>query len=247
MYNTVTSTSIFMATAADWGQFYQFDDSNSNSGLVMPFRSYYLRDFFSGGWNDLAVGVLHCSCGNTGNFSALVDERQLEDDIDNLPHFGISQSNQSSIDVLNNPYFVGVRGIKSGLTQLVSDLNQIMYVQPTFVNNGVDQSAGAGIILPLSSTITSTPFSMWGVRVTFDPVQQQIYINFASQTGIATQADSADQALLNTFLSGISNVQSDALASFPCNNVNNFSTFYLYWPYISNKLKLHCVGLLKFG
>lgn len=247
MINTETSVSTFMSTDADWGRFYQFDDVNSNSGIVMPFRSYYLRDFFSGGWNDLSVGVMHCSCGNSGDYSALNDERQSEDAIDNLPHFGISQSNKSIIDVLGNPYFVGVRGIKGGLTQLDASLSQIMYVQPTLVNNGVEQVGGSGIALPLSSTITSTPFTIWGLRVTFDAIQQKLYINFASETNIATQADGDDVTLLDTFLKAISNSPSDALATFNCTDVSSFSTFYLFWPYLLNKMKLQCVGLLKMG
>lgn len=235
-----------MPTDADWGRLYNFD-TTGDAGIVMPFRSYYIRDFFSGGWQDIGIGLIHCECGNTGDYSALVTERQDESAVVNLPHFGLSKSVGGVIDPANNQFFAGIRGIKGSVTQVMSSPDQIAYMQPVVVENGIDNPQGAAIIVPLSTGINSTPFTMWGLRLTYSPGTGLLYLNFASQTGVALVDDPSNVTTLNTFLQEISNAQSDALASFPVTNIADFSTYYIFWPYLKNKIKLHCVGLTKFG
>src|SRR6516225_3244415 len=105
MIETIPTIGIAMPTAADWGQLYQFNGTG-DAGLILPPRAYYFRDFFSGQWNDMSIGIIHCECGTSGSTSALVNERQLEDNLANLFNFGISQSLSSAIDVAGNPNFV---------------------------------------------------------------------------------------------------------------------------------------------
>lgn len=246
MIETDTTVGIATMTDADWGRLYNFN-SAGDAGLIMPFRSYYIRDFFSGGWSDIALGLIHCECGNTGDYSALVAERQDESQTVNLPHFGLSKSLGGSIDVANNPHFIGIRGIKGSVTQVMSSPDQIAFMQPILVNGAFENPQGAAIIVPLSTGINSTPFTMWGLRLTFDSLTGTAYLNFATQTGVSVTDDADNITVLNTFLQGISNAQSDAIASFPIANVKDFSTFYIFWPYLKNKIKLQCVGVVKLG
>lgn len=237
-----TTIGIAMPTAAEWGQLYQFN-TTGDAGLIMPPRSYYIRDFITGAWTDLAIGAIICATAATGKQDAIVAERQSEIIPANLPHFGLSQSVDDLIDVNSNPFFVGIRGILGSLTQVMTSPAQIAYLQAIY--NGNPQ--GAAQILPLSSGTDDTAFVMWGLRFAYNPGNSTLYINFATQTGVTLTVDSDDETILNPFLQGISNSTSTAIASFVIENLSDFRTFYIYWPYILNQLKLHCVGLIQFS
>lgn len=240
MIHIDTTIGIAMPTAAEWGQLYQFN-TTGDAGIIMPPRSYYIRDFITGEWNDLAIGAIICATAATGTQNAIVAERQSEIIPANLPHFGLTQSMNDLVDVNNNPFFVGIRGILGSLTQVMTSPAQIAYLQAIY--NGNPQ--GAAQILPLSSGTDDTKFVMWGLRFTYNPGNSTLYINFATQTGVTLTVDSDDETLLNPFLQGISNSTSTAIASFVIENLSDFRTFYIYWPYINNLLKLHCVGLVQ--
>lgn len=235
-----------MATDADWGRIYQFN-TTGDSGLIMPFRSYYFRDFFVGSWLDMSIGLVYANCGNTGDYSVLVDERQKEITPENLFHFGLSQSNSGVIDVANNPVFLGLRGIMGGVTQIMGSAKQLSYVLNTLVNQGTTQLSGNAQTLNLQAGTDDTTFQMIGLRFTFNPQTNELYVNFAQQSNVTLTADAQDYPILQPFLEGISNLQSTADVVFNLPSTSNFSSYYIYWPYLTNKLKLHCIGAIKMG
>lgn len=235
-----------MATDADWGKLYSF---SSDAGLLMPFRSYYIRDFVAGDWNDFAIGLILLAHGTTTPPSDLVNERQSETDPSNLFHFGLTTDNGTNQiqSVGNNPFFIGLRGIIGGVTQISTSPTQLAQLYLTLVNHSVTQTVATPLQLPLNNHGTSNPFSMVGLRFTRDKANQQIYINFSTQANLGLTADSDDVPALTTFIEAIPNTFSTATAQFTLNSVANFSTYYIYWPYQLNRLALHCVGAIQFG
>jgi len=237
---------IAMPTDADWGRLYKFN-TTGDSGLIMPYRSYYARDFNPGVWNDISLGFIHCTMGNSGGDTAnIVAERLLENAPVNLFHFGLSKTVSGSVPVADNPWFVGLRGIIGGVTQIMTSPVQLAYLYPTAVYNSQAAQLSGGIVaMPLSQGVSGTPFSMIGIRLIYNPTTKYLYLNYATQTGIALASEAANVSTLTTFLNGISGSIGGAFASFYIPNLANYKSFYIFWPYLTNRLKLHCVGLIK--
>lgn len=243
MISIISTIGNLMTPEQSWGHIYSL---GSDAGLVMPFRSFYFRDFFPTAWTDLAIGMIYSNCGAGGDTSSVVDERLVEDKISNLFHFGMSQSVGISVPVADNPLFIGLRGILDGVTQIMTSPLQLAQLSMTLVKDGSTSTDGDLIQLPLAQGAGGTPFNMVGIRFTFDRVNGLVYVNYATDTAFAIPADT-DPTILEDFLGGMSNLQADAIATFGISNVTNFKTFYIYWPYLTNKLKLHCLGAVKYG
>lgn len=237
-----------MPTEADWGRLYLFN-STGDAGLIMPFRSYYFRDFFAGGWTDMAIGLFHSTMGNGGGDTAdLVAERQAESVDVNLFHFGLSKSSGSTIQVQNNPNFLGLRGILGGVTQINTSPTTLAQLQLTMIKGNNGGPSGSPITMPLSAGISSTPFSAIGIRFIYDPTTKIIHLNWDKIDSLALPDDSTNVSAMQSFLSGIDNSTTSSDAQFQTDgDLSNFSSYYIYWPYLTNRLKLQCVGATKFG
>lgn len=235
-----------MPTDADWGRLYLYNGAG-DAGLVMPYRSYYFRDFFPGAWTDLAIGMIYRARGAADDNANLAAERQSETQVANLFHFGLSKSTGGTIPVANNPYFMGVRGVMGGVTQVMTSPLQIAQLLQTLVNGGSTSTAGAAIQMPLSQGVSATPFSMFGIRFTINTLTSRVYLKHHKIASLALANDAANTTTLTAFLNGISNDPNVADASFPIGSTVNFNTFYIYWPYLTNRIQLHAVGALKLG
>lgn len=250
MIETLPTIGIAMPTAADWGQLYQFNGTG-DAGLIMPPRSYYFRDFFTGGWTDMAIGMIHCETGiGAGQpLANLTTERQTETNVANLFHFGLSKSGGSAtINVASNPTFVGARSILGGVTQINTSPLNLSQLQMALVNGASPGSTnGSPFSMDLSQGVSGSPFSMVGLRFTFNPATGILAVNYASQTGVALADEPSNTTTLTTFLEGLSNTVAGSKAQFNLPSVADFSTYYIYWPFLNNQLKLHCVGAIKLG
>lgn len=246
MINIIPTIGIAMATFADWGELYTL---NSDTGLVMPLRSYYIRDFAAGDWTDLAIGLIYVAHGDPTIPSDFVDERQSETDPSNLFHFGLTTDNGTNqiTSVSDNPYFLGLRGIIGGVTQITTSPSQLAQLYPTLVNNGAAQTIPNTVQLPLNAYTVSNPFSMVGLRFTRNKLTGQIWVNCQTQNNVTLTSDADDITAITTFLKAMSNTQATSIAQFPLNSVVNFSTFYIYWPYLLNHFALHALGVIQFG
>lgn len=246
MITTQPTIGIAMASDADWGRLYNFN-TTGDAGLVMPFRSYYFRNFFSGGWTDLSMGLIYCACGNTGDTSALINERLPETTPANLPHFGLTSAPNNVIDVANNPNFVGLRGMLNGITQVMTATSNLGNLQLTMVSGGNTNTGGSAVLLPLNQGVTGTPFSALGIRFIHNPSIGRLYVNYTLTPTLALANDADNTTQMLALLNGISPNVGDAKASFALANTSLFSSYYLFWPYLTNKLKLQCVGAIKNG
>lgn len=245
MIEEIPTIGFAMTTAADWGQLAQFDGSGA-AELIVPPRAYYFRDFFMGSWNDLSIGFIHAECGISAETAAIEDERQLENNLANLFQFGISQSKNGAIDIVNNPFFTGLCGLFGGITQITASTNTLGQLVGTLIdNNGQGTTNGNLFQMDLSQGVTSTPFSMLGIRFIFDPIKEILSMNFQSQTNVGIGMGDDPSPILETFLQGLSGDTTNPSASFLLPNNSNFETFFLYWPYLNNQIKLQCVGAIK--
>ena len=246
MIYEVPTIGLAMPTDADWGRLYKYN-TTGDSGLIMPYRSYYARNFNPGTWNDISLGFIHCTMGNGGGDTANVVAERLEENAPvNLFHFGLSKTINGIVPVAVNPWFVGLRGIIGGVTQIMTSPLQLAQLYPTAVYNlGTAQLSGGAVQMPLSQGISATPFSMIGIRLIYNPTTGVLYMNYDTDTGVALASESANVSTLTTFLNGISSSTGSAFASFNIPNLANYKTFYIFWPYLTNRLKLHCVGLIK--
>lgn len=237
---------VAMATDADWGRLYKYN-TVSDSGLIMPPRSYYLRDFLSGSWTDLAIGMIYCGCGLASDTANMVAERMDETAIANLFHFGLTRSVNSDIDVAGNPNFLGLRGIYNSVTQITTSPLQLASLANTLVKDDNTLTNGSGFTMPFTQGVSGAPFNALGLRFTFDNVNHRIYINVNTLLGFDLANDAENISVMTNFLSAMSNLPGTASANFALNNIVNFKTFYIFWPYILNRLKLQCIGVRKFG
>lgn len=235
-----------MPTDADWGRLYKFN-TTGDAGLVMPFRSYYKRDFFAGSWVDMAIGMIYAVCGSGGDLSAPEDERQAENAVVNLPHFGLTKANLTIDEVSANPRFLGLRGIMSGVTQITLSPLQLAQLYLTYVRDGTTQVQATPQILPLTNGTGTGPFAMVGLRFIHNPVTGILSINMDTDSSVTLADDAANTTTLSAFLQGLSSDTVTPDAQFSITSVADFSSYYLYWPYLHNKMKLHTVGALKNG
>lgn len=237
---------IMPITEADWGRLYAYN-GGGDPGLVMPYRSYYFRDFIPGHWTDLRIGFIHRARGGASDTANVTDERPPEYTVSNLFHFGLSKSINGIIDVGNNPYFLGIRGILDGVTRITASPLKLSDTKLTLVNNAPDTIASPTFELPLSHGVSANPFSFVGIRFVYNVANHRIYIKVATETNIAmTVEQEANFVALTTRLNAITMTSFvDADASFPIGSLSNFSTFYIYWPFILNRLCLHCLGAIK--
>lgn len=239
------TTWIAMPTDADWGRFYKFN-STGDAGIIMPYRSYYFRDFFAGQWNDISLGFIHCTMGNGGGDTAnVVAERLLEDAPVNLFHFGLTVSSNGVVPAVTIPQFVGIRGIIGGVTQIMTSPLQLAQLLPVARVNGIDYESGTNLQMPLSQGVTGTPFSIFGIRLIKNSQNNVVYLNYDADTNIALPDEESNITTMVDFLNGISGDINTPFASFNFPNLTNLKTFYIYWPYLMNRLKLQCVGVIK--
>lgn len=246
MINIVTTVGPILMDDSSWGRLYKFNTSG-NTGLVLPPRAYYFRPFFSGGWTDLAIGLIYGSCGNDGDLSDINDERIEGTSPTNLFHFGLTKTEGSPFDVNANPNFLGIRGILNGNTQINSSPLQLGVMQLTRIYNEQVGQSGQPVIMPLTQGVSDTPFAMIGLRFTFEPTTNLVYANFDSNPSVALVDDTADVSTLKTFMDAIPNTQATAISSFFIEDTANLSSYYLYWPYMTNRLTLYTVGAEKYG
>jgi len=234
-----------MPTDEDWGRLYNFD-TTGDAGLVMPPRSYYFRNFFAGSWTDMAIGMIYNACANASDTADVVPERLDEITPANLPHFGLSKSVGGVIEVAENPHFVGIRGILGGVTQLLHSPKQLGQFYPTLVNKDATTINGAPFQIPMEQGVSGTPFSAIALRFVYDVLNGRLHMNINMTASIALADDAANTTAMETLINGTSNsLASDAV--WTVSKVTDFTAFYIFWPYLNNRLKLHCVGAKKFG
>lgn len=247
MIYTLPTIGVADVTDNEWGRLYKFN-TTGDSGLICPYRSYYFRDFIAGNWQDISIGMIHCEMGNGGGDTAnLVAERLNEITPANLFHFGLSKSSNGTIPVTVNPWFVGMRGIIAGVSQIMTSPLQLAQLTMIATQNGATVIDTNLIQLPLSQGVSGTPFSRVGIRFIYDEINSRLHLNYAVDTGIALASDAANVTSLTNFLQGISSSTSGSFTSFPCTSITNFSSFYMFWPYLFNRIKLQCVGMIKNG
>lgn len=236
-----------MPTDAEWGRLYEFN-AVGDAGLIMPPRSYYYRNFVPGGWTDITLGMIYANCGNSGDTSALVAERLASTTPANLFHFGLTNAgNITGFNVASNPNFVGLRGILNSTTQVLTATKEVTFIAPTQVANGVTSLSGNNYSFNLTEGVTGTPYNMIGIRLIHNPLTGILCLNRAVSNGIALADEAANLTTLKAFLTGISNNVLTPNASFTLASTNLLKSFYTFWPYNDNRLKLHCVGVVKLG
>lgn len=248
---TIGQTDIM--TEADWGRFYSYN-SVGDFGLVMPYRSYYFRNFIPGHWTDLKIGFIHRARGAASDTANVTEERPPEYTISNLFHFGLSNSDYD-ITPGNNPYFMGLRGVVDGITRITEFPLQLADTKLTLVNNAPEVVASPIFEIPLSHGVSANPFSFVGIRFVFNSSNNRIYLKVRTETNISsaslpggnnTTAIQLNFEALKTRLNAIEMTSfADADASFAIGSLANFRTFYIYWPFVLNRLCLHCVGVIK--
>lgn len=231
-----------------WGRLYKFD-ATGDAGLIMPPRSYYFRDFFPLGWSELAIGLIYATTGSDApaETEPLVDEIKSSHQISNLFHFGMSKSAGGTIDVANNENFIGYRGRFNGSPQIVASVPELTDNEFACIHNGSSQVSGSSNDLPLTEGITSEPFAMIGLKFVYDNVTNRIHIHLALDSSVALANEDANISTLTTFLNGISNSTITSNANFTIVDLSDYKSYYIYWPYVLNRLKLHCVGAIKFA
>lgn len=236
-----------MPTDQDWGRLYNFNTSG-DSGLIMPPRSYYFRNFIAGGWTDISIGFIFATKGATGSDqSVLVNEFLAATNPTNLFHFGLTQTTNNAIDVGSNPTFVGLRASEGSNSQILAASKLLTLLIPTRILNGVPSTSGSTVSLNLTEGVSGTPFNMVGLRFIHNPLNGQLYMNRAVSNGIALANEAANITTLQAFLNGISNSTTSPTAQFSVSNTAAFNSFYIFWPFLANQLKLHCVGAIKLG
>lgn len=233
-----------MPTDQDWGRLYNYD-TTGDAGLVMPPRSYYFRNFYPGGWNELVAGMIYRNSGLANDNADVVDERQSETSSANLFHFGLTQSNGATVQVASNPFFLGIRGVRGGTSQISISPLQLANLKLVSVNNFGNTVAGVNMAMPLKQGVQANPFSMIGIRFMVNQEDERVYLKYAIQQDVALADDAANITTLSTFLNSISRVIGEADAAFPFYNITNLNAFYIYWPYLNNRLMLQTVGALK--
>lgn len=249
MLYSVPTIGLAMPTDQEWGRLYKFNGTG-DAGLIMPPRSYYFRDFVAGGWSNVAMGLIFCNNNGTsgGDTSNVVNERLSEDAVVNLPHFGLSKSVGGVIDPSSNANFIGLRGALGGVCQLIASSSTLGAMLMTLVHGGADNTNGVPIQLKINYGVSSTPFAIMGIRFIYDAATHKVYMFYDSDNGIALADDAANQTTLNAYLDAIPSDITTATASFSLpEGTADFSSYYIFWPYLVNRLKLHCVGMKKYA
>lgn len=238
-------------TENDWGRFYELDD---NDGIILPPRAYYYRDMLTGNWADLALGMTYCvqkTDVDPGNDNtAMVNEQLQNTGSTNLFHFGLSSSNGGSgvPDLYDNQNFLGLRGIEGTTSQLIASSSLLTYLAATKITQGAIQTAGSQTSIPMRSAhVGANAFCRLGVRLTHDRFRSKLYVHISYEASI-DPTDAEDVAELRTFLQAISNSSGNTFMVFNgITSVSQFRSFFLYWPFLLNRVKLHCVGAVKIG
>lgn len=234
-----------MPTDADWGRLYNFN-TTGDAGLIMPPRSYYSRDFFAGDWTDMAWGLIYAVNGDANDLAIPTDERLSETSIVNLPHFGLVRTGMTIDNVSNPDTFVGLRGVLNGTTQLTASPLQLSQLEFTCVRLGVTKIDNTNRPIPLTNGTTSGPFAMLCMRFGFNPTAQTMTIKYSVNSTVTLASDAENVSKLQTAMNALASA-SPSVTFAGITSVKEFSTYYLYWPYFNNRLKLHCVGTMKLG
>ncbi len=235
-----------MPTDQDWGRLYQYD-TTGDAGLVMPPRSYYVRQFQST-WQNLSIAMLYRNCGLGGDYSDVPNERISEIQVPNLPHFGLTQATGGTLDMTNIQYFLGLRGVMGGVTQIENPGElRLADLKHTVVNAGSTSVAGiAAAALPLAEGMSDAPFNLAGMRFVKNDLDGKIYMKYAYETDIELIDDGDDVVSLQNFMEGISGNLEDMDTSFQV-DYSKLNSFFLFWPYYNSRLILQAVGAIKFG
>lgn len=254
MIETHLTEWIGMPTDEDWGRLYQYAGSG-DAGMIMPIRSYYYRDFNSGRWVDFIIGMIYAVKGTTDeedDEEVMVNEKLNNSASTNLFHFGLSYQHLTTgavdLDETKTQKFLGLRGEVASNSQLLAGASdQLTFLRPTLIQKGKTTMSGATISIPMNNAASSEPFSMLAVRFTHNPNTGKVYIHYAYDAAIAQPVDEADNlVVLKAHMLTVSNLETDT-TNVLSNiwSVADFKSFFLYWPFLLNRLKLHCVGALK--
>lgn len=246
MIFNIPTIGVAVPTDADWGRLYLFDDTE-DAGLIMPPRSYYFRDFFSGGWTQLAMGLIHCATEDGGETDPVVNETKASNLVANLFHFGLTESGGGTVPVAANPEFLGIRGRLNGSPSLLLSGPKLTDNEYVCIRSGGAQRSGSGIEIPLSDGISASPFTMMGLKFIFDVENDRLHLHFATEEGVSLADEDENVEKLTTFLNDMPETTSGSDADFYITNLSSYKSYYIYWPYMLNRLKLHCVGAIKYA
>lgn len=240
---------IAVPTDATWGRLYKFGGAG-DAGLIMPPRSYYFRSFNANNWTDLAMGMIYTATANAGENVAIVNETLSSMNYGNLFHFGLSKANNNgTIDVEDNSNFIGIRGLHNSTHQLFNSPSPSVITQNalTCINNGVVEEDGSSFSLPLTRHNSNALFSMVGLRFTRNTLTNLVKVYYEIEESVDLISPNVDSEILQDFITNLSNDPNDAQGEFTISNVANFTTFYIFWPWILNRMKLQCIGAIKFS
>lgn len=252
MISYIPTTNIATMTDQEWGRLYRFGGSG-DAGLIMPPRSYYFRKFNAGNWFDLSMGMIYGGTIANAENGAMVSEGLNSNSIGNLFHFGLSNpSNTGIIDVSDNRNFLGMRALRNSQTQILAandndlpgELSEITQVALTLVNNGIVTERSPSFSVYLDRHASNPVFSMIGMR--FIRNLANVTIRLKTVESVTLSSPGADQTTLEAFLRNITSSE-PIQATIPLLDVTNLTAFYLFWPYVANRLKLHAVGAIKFS
>lgn len=235
-----------------WGRSYSFNGSG-DQGIVMPPRAYYFRDFNFGSWTDVSIGFAYCACETPteemDSFQAdTVNEVENPISVSNLFHFGLIKKGLQEVDMNNLTQFVGMRSLMGGNSQLFGPpTKQLVGLQATLVQQSHEQLQGSTISIPLPCGVSFTPFALFGIRLSLNKSSGQLVMNFNTQTAVEDTVNDM-RTVLKDFLLAIPNTATGSARTF--NGIYStapFSSYFIYWPFLLNRLKLQAVGGVKIG
>jgi hypothetical protein len=232
-----------------WGRLYKFGGAG-DAGLIMPPRSYYFRSFNAGNWTNLVMGMIYTGTANATENTAVVNETLSSLNFGNLFHFGLSKANpDGTIDVEDNQNFLGMRGLHNSVHQIFNSPTPAVITQValTSVKNGVVTEDGSSFSLPLTRNASTALFSMIGMRFMRDTTNNTVKVFYEIDESVDLTSPNVDSEILQNFLTQLSDDPNDAQGEFSISSVANLTTFYIFWPWILNRMKLQAIGAIKFS
>lgn len=235
-------------TENDWGRFYELD---TNDGVILPVRAYYYRDMQTGNWADLIIGMTYCAQKNDDpDNQAIVNEQLTNSGSTNLFHFGLSSANGNTAvpDLYEGQNFLGLRGMEGTTSQLIAGSAQLTYLSASKIIQGQRETQGTHTSIPMRSAHDGdSAFSRLAIRFTHNRFTSKLYVHVSYETAI-DPTDVEDVAQLKDFMQAVSNSEGDTTMVFSnVTSVSQFRSFFLFWPFLLNRVKLHCVGAIKIG
>lgn len=239
---------IAVPTDETWGRLYKFGGTG-DAGLIMPPRSYYFRSFNAGNWTNLVIGMIYTGTANASENTAVVNETLSSLNFGNLFHFGLSKANSDgTIDVEDNQNFLGMRGLHNSAHQIFNSPSPAVITQValTSVKNSAVDEDGSAFSVPLTRHATNPLFSMIGMRFMRNTTTNRVKIFYEIDESVELDGTPPDSEILQTFLEQLSNDPNDAQGDFAIPSVSNLTTFYIFWPWLLNRMKLQAIGAIKF-